>query len=66
MNPSENHSFFKGMEKGHFELAGSTIVLLFQKERIHLLPELIEMLAEGKEVRVEQGMQIGTSRDTEA
>ena len=66
VNPSENHSFFKGMEKGHFELAGSTIVLLFQKDRIRLLPELIEMLAEGKEVRVEQGMQIGTSRDTEA
>ncbi len=66
VNPAQNHRFFKGMEKGHFELAGSTIVLLFQKERIHLLPELIEMLAEGKEVRVEQGMQIGTSRSAEA
>ncbi len=66
VNPLENHRFFKGTEKGHFELAGSTIVLLFEKDRIHLMPELIEMLAQGKELRVEQGMQIGTSRDTEA
>ena len=66
VNPSENHCFFKGMEKGHFELAGSTIVLLFQKDRIRLLPELLEELADGNEVRVEQGVRIGTSRSAEA
>ena len=50
--------FCRGQEKGHFELAGSTIVLLFEQGRICLLPELAAKLGEGKEVRVEQGMWI--------
>ena len=33
-NEKENSRFSKGMEKGHFELAGSTIILLFEKEQI--------------------------------
>ncbi len=51
----------KGMEKGHFELAGSTIVLLFEKGRVALLPELRQALEQHDEVRVKQGMQIGFS-----
>jgi phosphatidylserine decarboxylase len=47
------------MEKGRFELAGSTIVLLFQKNRIRLLPHIQKALADGQEVRVVQGVQIG-------
>lgn len=51
--------FCRGMEKGHFELAGSTIVLLFEPGRLTLRPELAEKLSgEEKEVRVEQGMWI--------
>ena len=30
----------KGAEMGHFELIGSTIVLLFKKGHIDLLPEI--------------------------
>jgi phosphatidylserine decarboxylase len=48
------------MEKGHFELAGSTIVLLFEQERIRLLPELAERMEAEGEVRVEQGMWIAS------
>lgn len=58
-NERENTRFLKGMEKGHFELAGSTIVLLFQKGRIRLNPSLRDCLADGREFRVEQGMWLG-------
>ncbi len=49
----------RGREKGYFDLAGSTITLLFEKDRVRLLPELAEKTAEGREVRVEQGQWIG-------
>ena len=54
-NNEGNSRFCRGMEKGHFELAGSTIVLLFEQERIRLLPELAEKIKAEGEVRVEQG-----------
>ena len=58
-NNQENTRILRGMEKGHFELAGSTIVLLFEPGRIRLRPELEVQLRQGQEVRVEQGMWIG-------
>lgn len=60
-NPRENTRFVKGMEKGHFELAGSTIALLFQKDRICLNPDIRQITDTGAECRVEMGMWIGTS-----
>ena len=58
-NVKENASFQKGEEKGNFELAGSTIVLLFEKDKIKLKPELQEKLTDGQEVRIIQGEYIG-------
>lgn len=58
-NERENARFCKGMEKGHFELAGSTIILLFEKEQMQLRPELLERLSQVEEVRVKQGEWIG-------
>jgi len=49
------------MEMGRFELAGSTIVLLLQKDRVELLPAVTKCLAQNKEYRVTQGMWIGTA-----
>lgn len=46
---------------GRFELAGSTIVQLFEKDRIQLLPQLLSRLAGGREARVQLGMWIGES-----
>lgn len=60
VNEHEHIRFSRGMEKGHFEPAGSTILLLFQKGRIRLLPALRDHLAQGGEYRVTQGMWIGT------
>ncbi|WP_458862213.1 phosphatidylserine decarboxylase [Acidaminobacterium chupaoyuni] len=61
VNEHENKRVTKGMEKGHFELAGSTIVILFEKEKVKLLPEIAEALESGAEFRVHQGMWIATA-----
>ncbi len=49
----------RGMEMGHFELAGSTIILLFRKGQISLLPYIHKTLFSGREFRVKQGQKIG-------
>lgn len=58
-NECQNCRVRKGTEKGHFELAGSTIVLLFQKDTIRLRPDLLTQMESGQEVPVELGMYIG-------
>lgn len=60
-NEKENARFRKGEEKGHFELAGSTIVLLFEAGQIQLTPALRQKLSECEEVRVQQGEWIGVA-----
>lgn len=60
-NEKENARFYKGAEKGHFELAGSTIVLLFEAGQMELNPEILEKLAKSEEVQVKQGEWIGTA-----
>lgn len=59
VNERENETFCKGEEMGHFELAGSAIVLLFQKDRIRLASHIRRQLAEGREFRVTPGMCLG-------
>ena len=59
VNFKENERFSKGEEKGHFELAGSTIVLLFQKNKIKLNEDIRRALSEDDEVRVNYGGYIG-------
>lgn len=49
----------RGEEKGHFDLAGSTITLFFEPGRIVLRPELTRALAVCDEVRVQYGQWIG-------
>lgn len=60
-NTNENTRFYKGDEKGHFELSGSTIILLFEKDHIQLKTELLEKLSLVEEVQVKQGEWIGTA-----
>lgn len=62
VNEHENAHFTKGAEKGHFELAGSTIVLLFEEDQISLNADLMEKLAKSDEVRVTLGEWIGTAK----
>lgn len=63
-NEHENVRFHKGCEKGHFELAGSTIIMLFESGQITLKPEITNQLIYTTEVRVKQGEWIGNSERT--
>ena len=63
-NEKENTRFVKGSEKGHFELAGSTIVLLIEKGKVQLRPEVLQGLSQQPEVRVTLGQWIGTAETT--
>ena len=51
--------FEKGQEKGYFEQGGSTIVLFFEKGRISVDPDIIEMSGNGIETKVKMGERIG-------
>lgn len=54
----ENAHFSRGQEMGHFELCGSTIVLLAKKNRIILRPELKKEMELLPEIPVYRGMWI--------
>ncbi len=58
-------TFRRGEEKGRFELSGSTITLLLEKDRVELLPAIQDVLDQGGEARVKLGMHVGTRIDKE-
>ena len=62
VNPHPGGPVYKGQEKGHFTLCGSTIVLLLQPGAAHLLPRILAE-AEGGEARVAFGQWIGLAGD---
>lgn len=57
VNKKEDSYFKKGEEKGYFDLAGSTIVLIFKKDSICLKECYNE-----QEIRVQMGEWIGSSK----
>lgn len=57
----ENSYVKKGMEKGYFELGGSTIVLLFEKNSITIDKDLIENTSKNLETFIKMGDSIGKS-----
>ena len=59
VNHHENCAVRRGEEKGHFDLAGSTIVLLFEPGRVELREAFARALRDCDEVRVELGQWIG-------
>ena len=61
----KNHpirEFEKGMEKGYFQLGGSTILMLFQKEKMVLDEDIQSICKNGIEVKVSMGESIGRKR----
>ena len=60
VNNQTEGTFSRGEKKGRFELSGSTIVLFLQKGAISLRPEILEILKQQPEARVELGMWIGS------
>lgn len=52
----------RGQEKGRFEFGGSTVILLFEKDRVQLRERLLEDTAKGYETVVKMGEVIGWKR----
>jgi len=55
----------KGEEKGYFKFGGSTIVLLFEKNKIHIDKDLLINTANGYETAVKMGERIGDTSLTQ-
>ncbi|MFR1519317.1 MAG: archaetidylserine decarboxylase [Clostridia bacterium] len=49
----------KGQEKGRFEFGGSTVILLFQKNKIKISPDILENSGDDCETIVKMGEEIG-------
>jgi len=54
----ENNTIDKGQEKGYFKFGGSTVVLLFEKNKIQIDLDLLENTANGLETEVNMGGRI--------
>ncbi len=52
----------KGEEKGYFKFGGSTVVLLFEKSKIHIDEDLLINTAKGYETTVKMGERIGKEK----
>jgi phosphatidylserine decarboxylase len=52
----------KGEEKGYFKFGGSTVVLLFEKSKIHIDEDLLINTAKGYETTVKMGERIGEEK----
>lgn len=63
VNHHGSHRFVRGEEKGLFEFGGSTVVLLFQKDRVEFDEELYRYSAKGYERKVRMGEAVGRRRD---
>ena len=58
-NHQEKGSFRRGQEKGMFEFGGSTVVLLFEKDKIRLNDDILRNSASETETVVKFGSKIG-------
>ena len=47
------------IEKGYFKFGGSTIILLFEKDRVEIREELLERTKNQCETKIKQGEMIG-------
>ena len=55
----------KGEEKGYFKFGGSTVVLLFEKDKINIDKDLLINTAKGHETAVKMGERIGDAYFTQ-
>ncbi|MBE7011588.1 MAG: phosphatidylserine decarboxylase [Ruminococcaceae bacterium] len=61
VNYHNSCSFSKGEEKGKFEFGGSTIILLFENNKVNIDSTVLENNAKGIEFPVKAGQKLGTS-----
>jgi phosphatidylserine decarboxylase len=50
----------KGQEKGYFEIGGSTVILIFERNRVRFSEDVLENTARGMETYVLMGDEIAT------
>ena len=55
----------KGQEKGYFEFGGSTIIVMFEKDKISLNEEFLSSCNTGEEIPVKIGSVIGKAKENE-
>lgn len=60
VNEYEKSPITKGDVMGHFELCGSTVVIMVPEDEVELLPEVRSVISSGEEFRVTQGMWIAS------
>ncbi len=58
-NLHQAHQFVKGEEKGMFEFGGSTIVLLFTKDRVKINKTILKNTSDNYETIVKMGEKVG-------
>lgn len=56
-----NQSAAKGSEKGYFSFGASSLIILFEPDRIRFDQELIEATKQGKEILCKMGESMGTA-----
>lgn len=59
VNHHEKMAVQRGMEKGYFEFGGSTVILVFEKDRVVLAEDILKNNEEGFETVVKMGEVIG-------
>lgn len=55
----------RGEEKGHFEFGGSTVILMFEKDKLSVDGDILKNTADGYETVVKMGERIGVSLCTD-
>ncbi len=61
-NHHSAYSFSRGEEKGTFLYGGSTIILLFQKDRVEISSEFFENTQKGIETPIKMGQALGSAK----
>ena len=59
VNHHEKMEVRRGMEKGYFEFGGSTVILVFEKDKVVLAEDIVKNTEEGFETVVKMGEVIG-------
>lgn len=62
VNHHEEGRMRRGMEKGYFEFGGSTIVLLFQGDKVDIDQCLLDRTQDGCETKIKQGQRLGAGK----
>lgn len=61
----DNSYSVRGEEKGYFEYGGSTIIMLFEPDKVELLPHIKNLLDEYDELQIRVGEYIGYRKSKE-